>query len=441
MTAAAAPDDRLLGDIRARVRQALTQSAAFNALPPVKRTEIAHNTVRAFHYILGGADGTSRPGAVELGGNVAGYAPIVEAQAGAGGGGRGMAQLPPAGEAARRADLARRQRVDRQPAIGEAARRGGDALDHLIQEVDFPSFVGGLVDGVFNSIVTSSIKQMEAYAELVKNVSKSVDQYMKDNVSEQNARDYLVQRYPEHLEMDLSQETPKLKPREGADESNMPDFFADLGLKVPLGGLDQDSAEQQLMPAARQRIAMDRQQMLATLVMMGVNRLVVTNGSIEASCLFQLDTRDTRTRNRTYTSGGNWTSKNHDEWGNKGDQKYEEALQEGDRLKSGKYSGNRSWYDGHTRDSTASFSVSTIDTNKSEEEIKLHAELTGKVKLNFKSDYFPMEKMIDALQINQIRDKAPAAAPAPAVPAAPPLPPMPALPPVPGVTAPAPPAR
>jgi len=37
----------------------------------------------------------------------------------------------------------------------------------------------GLPDGVFNSIVTSSIKQMEAYAELVKNVSKSVDQYMK----------------------------------------------------------------------------------------------------------------------------------------------------------------------------------------------------------------------------------------------------------------------
>jgi hypothetical protein len=262
-------------------------------------------------------------------------------------------------------------------------------------------------------------------------------------VSEQNARDYLVDRYPEHLEMDLTQETPKLKPREGADDANMPDFFSDLGLKTPMGGLDQDTVEQKLVPAARQRIAMDRQQMLATMVMMGVNRLVVTNGSIEASCLFKLDTRDTRTRDRTQTATSSRTDSAHDERGGKGDSHYEGERKENDYIKSGKYSGNSSWYDGHTRDSTATFSVTTVDTNKNEEEIKLHAELAGKVKLNFKSDYFPMERMIDALQINQIRDKAPAAAPAPHAPAPPPpppLPPMPALPTIPGATAPAAPA-
>jgi hypothetical protein len=164
---------------------------------------------------------------------------------------------------------------------------------------------------------------------------------------------------------------------------------------------------------------------------------VVTNGTIEASCMFRLDTRDTRIRDRVGTSGGTSTSGSHDEWGGKGDYHWE-----GDRkdlIRSSKYAGNQSWYNGHTRDSTATFSVSTVDTNKNEEEIKLHAELSGKVKLNFKSDYFPMERMVDALQINQIRDKAPAPAPAPvaALPAPPPLPPMPALPPVPGVTVPA----
>ena len=419
MNAVALQDDRLLGDIRSRVRQALTGSSAFNALPAAKRSEIAHDTVRAFHYILGGADGRSRPGGVELAGNSGGFTPLAQAQAGTPVPKRLMAPSP--------------------PPLGEAARQGGSAMANLVQEVDFPSFVGGLVDGVFNSIVTSSIKQMEAYAELVKNVSKSVDQYMKDNVSEGNARDYLVQRYPEHLEMDYTQESPKLKPREGADDANLPDFFSDLGLKMPLAGLDQDSAEQQLMPAARQRIAMDRQQMLATMVMMGVNRLVVTNGTIEASCMFRLDTRDTRIRDRVGTSGGTSTSGSHDEWGGKGDWHSEAERKENDWIKSGKYAGNQSWYNGHTRDSTATFSVSTVDTNKNEEEIKLHAELSGKVKLNFKSDYFPMERMVDALQINQIRDKAPAAAPAPvaAQPAPPPLPPMPALPAVPGVTAPA----
>ena len=83
MNAVALQDDRLLGDIRSRVRQALTRSSAFNALPAAKRSEIAHDTVRAFHYILSGADGRSRPGGVELAGNSSGYAPLAQAQAGA----------------------------------------------------------------------------------------------------------------------------------------------------------------------------------------------------------------------------------------------------------------------------------------------------------------------------------------------------------------------
>jgi hypothetical protein len=404
----------LLPMVRDRVRQALTASPAFRALPPATQKSLAHDSVRAMHYILGGADGQSRPAAVTLAGNAGGFAPAATALAGA-------APAP-----------ARRLTLRNPPPIGEAARQGGDALADLVQDVDFPAFVSGLVDGVFNSIVTSSIKQMEAYAELVKNVSKTVDQYMKDNVSEQSARDYLVQQYPDHLDMDLSAETPKLKPKDGADESNMPDFMADLGFPMPPGGLDQDAVETQLVPAARQRMAMDRQQMLATMVMMGVNRLVVTNGSIEASCLFKLDTRDTRIRDRvgtavqsgqsssTNTSGGNQDRNWSGEWG-------------ADDRNKGKWGGNASWYNSSVRSNSSQFTVQTVDTNKNEEEIKLHAELAGKVKLNFKSDYFPMERMIDALQVNQIREKtaagAPAApAPATALPPPPPLPPMPQLP-------------
>src|SRR5262249_60654987 len=124
----------------------------------------------------------------------------------------------------------------------------------------------------------------------------------------------------------------------------------------------------------------------------------------------------------------------HSERGGKGSYTYSGERQDNDWIKNAKYSGDSSWYNGSTRDRTASFAVSTVDTNKNEDEIKLHAELAGKVKLNFKSDYFPMERMIDALQINQIREKTPTAAPAAPNPAPPPppLPPMPALPTIPG---------
>ena len=38
------------------------------------------------------------------------------------------------------------------------------ALGEAVDDVDF-RFVAGLIDGVFNAIVTSSIKQMEAFAD------------------------------------------------------------------------------------------------------------------------------------------------------------------------------------------------------------------------------------------------------------------------------------
>lgn len=45
----------------------------------------------------------------------------------------------------------------------------------LVEEVDFPAFVAGLIRGTFNAIVDSSIQQMQAYAELVKSVAEGVD--------------------------------------------------------------------------------------------------------------------------------------------------------------------------------------------------------------------------------------------------------------------------
>jgi hypothetical protein len=423
-------NSELLPLLRERVRHALTNSPAYQQMSADKRKALAYDTVRALHYILGGEDGTSRPQGVTLAGNAAGFAP---AQA--------LAGITPAATT-----IVPRGRLTgpvQPPQIGEAARAGGDALSGLIQDVDFPAFVGGLIDGVFNSIVTTSIKQMEAYAELVKNVAKSVDQYMKDNVSEQNARDYLVQQYPDHLDMDFTGEKPKVKPKDGYDEANMPDFLADLGLKSPVTSLDEDNVEEQLVPAARQRIAMDRQQMLATMVMMGVNRLVVTNGTIEASCLFKLDTRDTRIRDRTSTANREWERSRGSESGADSSHHYEGQWGWNDENK-GKYSGDSKWYRKSNYSDHAKFTVQTVDTNKNEEEIKLHAELAGKVKLNFKSDYFPMERMIDALQINQIRERAtPAPAPQAAQPALPPpaLPAIPQLPGTPAAPAPAAPAR
>jgi hypothetical protein len=271
--------------------------------------------------------------------------------------------------------------------------------------VNFPKFVADLVSGTFGAIVTSSIKQMNAYMDLIKNVSKSVDDFMKDNVTTNNARDYLAQRYPDHLAVDTSGGTPTLAPKEGADESAMPDFMKDLGLPQPVDGLDQDTVEQQLVPAARQRMALDRQHLLATLVLMGINRLVVTDGDIEAKVLFQLDTQDSVKTNASQRQN----------------------FSDEDTKTSG--SSGFLWFSPSTDETeTTNFTVATTRSDASADTVKLHTDLSGKVAIRFQSQTFPLDKVADIIGVDKIGDqqvgagipKQPAPAPAGAPPALPP---------------------
>ena len=385
----ATEDDRLLPLIRERVKEGLTSSSAFARLPPEQRAKVANDTVRAFHYILGGADGRTRPDAVTL----AGRTPVAA-----------MADKPPQPEG----DSAG-VRFAESGAV--AARQGSDAFTEMIQKVDFPQFVAGLIDGVFNAIVHSSIQQMEAYAELVRNVGKSVDQYMKDNVSENNARDYLADRYPDHFEVDISGDKPRVRKRQGASEESLPDLQADLGLPEPVTSVDDDEIESRLVPAARRRMALDRQQLLATMVMMGVNRLVVTNGTIEASCMFELNTTDAVKRRMKQERSADWHSQNKSEHGYEGSYSRESSgfLGLGAKKKL-----NQSWYGKSTHEDSANFAVTTSRSDDSEAKVQMHARLAGKVNVQFKSDYFPMERMVDVMQIQAIRGKTPEGATPPA---------------------------
>lgn len=44
-----------------------------------------------------------------------------------------------------------------------------------------------------------NIQQMEAFGNLLVEVARSVDQFVQDNVSENQARDYLVMRFEEPM--------------------------------------------------------------------------------------------------------------------------------------------------------------------------------------------------------------------------------------------------
>jgi len=373
MTAAFTSDAPTHAIVQHRVLNLLDSSPAYRSLPVEQQRTLAADMVKVAQFIVGGADGDNVPRAARLIGSPSA---------------RALADQPydPAGQTSG-------QRFAQAGAV--AAQQGTAAFTGMIQAVNFPAFVSGLIDGVFNAIVTASIKQMDAYQKLVSNVAKSVDEYMKDNITENSARDYLANRYPDHLRVDTSGDKPALKVKEGADDADTPDFAGDLGLRQKVDSLDDDSAEQVLMPGARRRMAMDRQQLLATMVLMGINRLVVTDGSIEASCTFTLDTRDRVARH------------------------FDLATQY-DRQTDYSESGGGWFSPDYSYEDTAKFSVSTHQSEDSESKVDLHAKLGGKVRVNFKSETFPLEKMGDLIQPKQPTPPPRAAAPAaPAFPAAP----------------------
>ncbi|MFO0608849.1 MAG: hypothetical protein U0324_37125 [Polyangiales bacterium] len=96
----------------------------------------------------------------------------------------------------------------------------------LVNSVDFPTFVAGLVQGVFQAVVDASVEQMQAYAALVGDVARSLEEF---------------------------------------------------------AGGEPDAADE-----ARRALAKERRQQLATMVLMGINRIVVTNGEVRAKVEFHI---------------------------------------------------------------------------------------------------------------------------------------------------------
>lgn len=271
------------------------------------------------------------------------------------------------------------------PASGPTAR-AGEVARATLSAIDFPAFVASLIEGTFQAIVDSSIRQMEAYAELLKNVASTVDRFMTDNISDGSARDYLADQYGGVLARDTAGGQAKLKvqkPKKTDEE--LPSFFKDLGFNAH-SDIDDDSVEQVIVPAARRQMAESRQKTLATMVLMGINRVVVDDGEISAKLQFHIDaTEATNIRfDQTKTTAG-----------------------------------NMSGYAGRSPFGAQSVMVNTASLN-AQSDLNVRADLTGQVRVKFRSETFPLERFADsaAIQLISSNAKVPTAPAAPGAPTA-----------------------
>jgi len=199
---------------------------------------------------------------------------------------------------------------------GVSADKVAGTTRQILNAVSFPRFVTELITGVFKAMVDSSQQQMNAYVELIRNVAATTDGFADTNVGMDGARSWLAERFPGSFTIegetddfaqpgsppakdDLSdgESTKQLRLRPGA---SMP---TEAGLRTALGLAPGDSVPggdpESLVGPARIAMARNRQQMLATMVMMGLQRIVIDSGRLHAAMKFHIDTRRRASRTRS----------------------------------------------------------------------------------------------------------------------------------------------
>ncbi len=256
---------------------------------------------------------------------------------------------------------------------GVSASRVAGTTQAILNAVSFPRFVTELINGVFKAMVESSQQQMHSYVELLQNVAASTDGFADSNMGPDRARQWLADRYPASFvfeaepEEDRDPEEPSSATLRLRPDGAMP---SEAALRTDLGLEEGDSIPgnpEALVPLARRRLSQTRQQMLATMVMLGMQRIVVESGRINAAMRFHIDTRSVARADQ----GSRFDFQNV-------------------ATASGSF-GAGPWGVSASMTNTIGY-VSTQQTQTAEE-MNTSLDLNSSVEINFKTDYLPLNRM------------------------------------------------
>jgi len=226
------------------------------------------------------------------------------------------------------------------------------AFNDLVDSVDFPKFVGSLLKAVFDANLTVMKKQTDAFIGLMKECSKDVGDFIK-NIKDDDAFSNLATDSQGKYNVDIE--------KTGNDTKMiLTDANGDK--------IDKDNAEvKKDLAQAKLKMAQEHRAALREVLLMGVTRLVVDKGTIEAGVTFTInahrDSQSTDSNTNTNVVSAN--------------------LSYGGGL--GSIFGGPS---GSITETNTNISVKTSTKNATDD---LHAELVGKVNIQFKTDYFKLD--------------------------------------------------
>jgi hypothetical protein len=155
------------------------------------------------------------------------------------------------------------------------------AFTELVQSVDFPKFVADLLKAVFDANLKVMKQQTDSYIKLMKEATKSTADFIKQ-VKDDDTFGALVEKHSDKYNL---------------TNDRQPDGSTKLALTTPDGSkADLEDAEiKKHMLEAKIDMAKEHRAALREVLLMGVTRLVVEKGEIDAGVDFSIKaTRDSR---------------------------------------------------------------------------------------------------------------------------------------------------
>jgi hypothetical protein len=204
-----------------------------------------------------------------------------------------------------------------------------------LEEIGFTEFTTDLVRDVYRVIVESSMDQLKAYADFVSVIAKTVAEYQKefagkDSAEEtEKANDYIANVLSLNSEADDSDEVEIGEPT--TEDPNVTigealvEHFAGVTVEVPegattVGKIMEDYVDENELPygnlrafvtAKLKKNAEDSYALIKTILMIGMQKVVVTDGRIRTKLTFNVVASETysKTNNLCTTKSSQWGGK------------------------------------------------------------------------------------------------------------------------------------
>ena len=247
----------------------------------------------------------------------------------------------------------------------QAVKQASGAIAATRQALDFPNYVTSLINGVFKAITTSNLQQLTAIAEMLDNVTSSASDFSMRSVGDDEVGRWTVGRFPFFALGDNGE----LSVKDGVELSEQHETLKN-GLDLTedqTSSIDDSDLAATLLPFARAKMGRDRQQILGTMVQMGLQRIVVDEGQIHASMDMRVDARSIA----------------------QGDHAKEDAAAVAASASGGgavgPFSGSASM--------SASFSHVESDREMTKDELAVRAGLRSSVDLAFRTEQIPLDRL------------------------------------------------